>query len=216
MEGSIEKKENKTEDLKSVSDTLKMLADEREKEMEPEKLMVKNAIEKGNTKQIRIHARNMVRMRQEVTNYRQISKRLDSMVDYFDNVPEDSTVLSSIPLIIESIYSELATGNSKKMLKTMDQIKTQYFTTELVAKFKSLSGTENIPISLSEDEEISSLIQKLTDENNLQATVENEDKEVQKINFFFFEGKKAVPDNFIDMKFWLHEQLHHKLMERNN
>ncbi|RZC49877.1 hypothetical protein C5167_018305 [Papaver somniferum] len=182
MEGSTEKKENKTEDLKSVSDSLKMLADEREKEMEPEKLMVKNAIDKGNTKQIRIHARNMVRMRQEVTNYRQISKRLDSMVDYFDNVPEDSTVLSSIPLIIESIDSALATGNSKKMLKTMDQIETQFFTTELVAKFKSLSGTENTRISLSEDEEISSLIQKLTEEYNSQATVENEDKEVQKVN----------------------------------
>ncbi|KAI3979520.1 hypothetical protein MKX01_001712 [Papaver californicum] len=182
MEWSIEKKDNKTEDLKSVSDSLKLLADEREKEMEPEKLMAKNAIEKGNTKQIRIHARNMVRMKQEVTNYRQISKRLDSMVDYFDNVPEQSTVLSSIPSIIESIDSALATGKSKKMLKTMDQIETQFFNKELVAKFKSLSGTENTPISMSEDEEISSLIQNVTDEYNSQATVKNEDKEVQKVN----------------------------------
>ncbi|KAI3850768.1 hypothetical protein MKW98_030828 [Papaver atlanticum] len=204
MEGSIEKKENKTEDLKSVSDSLKMLADEREKEMEPEKLMVKNAIEKGNTKQIRIHARNMVRMRQEVTNYRQISKRLDSIVDYFDNVPEKSTVLSSIPLIIESIDSALATGNSKKMLKTMDQIETQFFTTELVAKFKSLSGTENTPISMSEDEEISSLIQKLTDEYNLQATVENEDKEAQKVNEDEVEVKIKTPSCFRIFACWSH------------
>ncbi|KAI3880151.1 hypothetical protein MKX03_008186 [Papaver bracteatum] len=97
--------------------------------------MVKKAIEKGNTKQIRIHARNMVRMRQEVTNYRRISK-------------------------------PLATGNSKKMLKTMDQIETQFFTTELVAKFTN--------------EEMSSLIQKVTDEYNSHATIE--DNEVHKIN----------------------------------
>ncbi|RZC51710.1 hypothetical protein C5167_020140 [Papaver somniferum] len=204
MEVSIEKKESKTEDLKSMSDSLKMLADEREKEMEPVKLMVKNAIEKGDTKQTRIHARNMVRMRQEVTNYRQISKRLDSMVDYFDNVPEKSTVLSSIPLIIESIDSALATGNSKKMLKTMDQIETQFFTTELVAIFKSLSGTENIPNSLSEDEEISSLIQKVADEYNSQATVENGDKEAQKINEDDVEVKIKTPGCFRLFACWSH------------
>ncbi|KAI3956960.1 hypothetical protein MKX01_000994 [Papaver californicum] len=129
-----------------------MLADEREKVMESEKLMVKNAIEKGITKQIRIHARNIVCMRQEVANF--IALIL-------------CTVLSLISSIIESIDSALATGNSKKMLKTMDQIETQFFNKELVAKFKSSSGTENTPISMSEDEE---------------TTVHNEDKEVQKVN----------------------------------
>ncbi|KAI3850769.1 hypothetical protein MKW98_030829 [Papaver atlanticum] len=119
------------------------------------------------------------------------------MVDYFDNVPEKSTVLSSIPLIIEPIDSALATGNSKKMLKTMDEIETQFFTTELVAKFKILSGTENTPISMSGDEEISSLIQKVTDEYNLQATVQNEDKEVQKINEDEVEVKIKTPGYFL-------------------
>ncbi|MCL7022158.1 hypothetical protein MKW94_029711 [Papaver nudicaule] len=166
MEGNIENMKNKTEDLKSVSDSLKMLADEREKEIEAEKLKVKNAIENGNTKQIRIHARNMVRMRQEVTTYRLISKRLDSMVNYFDDQPEQSTVFSSIPLIIESIDSALATGNSKQMLKTMDQVEAQYFDTEVVAKFKSSAATESTPVSMSEDEEISKCeVQKINEDD---------------------------------------------------
>ncbi|RZC49873.1 hypothetical protein C5167_018301 [Papaver somniferum] len=92
MEGSFsfEKVESKTDDLKSVSASLRSMADEREKEIEPEKLKVKNAMEKGNEKQIRIHVKNMVRMRHEVVNYRQISNRLDSVVDYFDKEPEKS------------------------------------------------------------------------------------------------------------------------------
>ncbi|KAI3875219.1 hypothetical protein MKX03_008917 [Papaver bracteatum] len=200
MEGSFsfEKVESKTEDLKSVSDSLRTMADEREKEIEPEKLKVKNAMEKGNEKQIRIHVRNMVRMRHEVVNYRQISSRLDSMVDYFDKEPEESKVLSSIPAIVESIDSSLTSGNTKNMLKTMDQIEKQYFDDETVAKFTSSSTTESTPIAMSEDEEISTLIKKMADEYNLKASIElepsqktalrEEDKEVKKVD----EGEVGV------------------------
>ncbi|KAI3912148.1 hypothetical protein MKW92_037357 [Papaver armeniacum] len=194
MEGSFsfEKVESKTEDLKSVSDSLRSMADEREKEIEPEKLKVKNAMEKGNEKQIRIHVRNMVRMRREMVNYRQISNRLDSMVDYFDKEPEESKVLSSIPAIVESIDASLTSGNTKNMLKTMDQIEKQYFDDEIVAKFTSSSATESTPIAISEDEEISTLLKKLADEYNLKASIElepsqktavrEEDKEVKNVN----------------------------------
>ncbi|RZC49878.1 hypothetical protein C5167_018304 [Papaver somniferum] len=145
-----------------------------EKEIEPEKLKVKNAMEKGNEKQIRIHFRNMVRMRHEVVNYRQISNRLDSMVDYFDKEPEESKVLSSIPAIVESIDASLTSGNTKNMLKTMDQIKKQYFDDEIVAKFTSSSATESTPIAMSEDEEISALIKKIAAEYDLKASIELE------------------------------------------
>ncbi|XP_026451078.1 charged multivesicular body protein 1b-like [Papaver somniferum] len=103
------------------------MADEREKEIEPEGEMLKvmNAMEKGNAKHIRDHARNIVRMRHGVVNYRQISSRIDSMVDYFEKEPEQSKVLSSIPAIVESIDSSLTRGNTKNMLKTMDQIEKQ-------------------------------------------------------------------------------------------
>ncbi|KAI3850765.1 hypothetical protein MKW98_030825 [Papaver atlanticum] len=200
MEGSFsfEKVESKTEDLKSVSDSLRTMADEREKEIEPEKLKVKNAMEKGNEKQIRIHVRNMVRMRHEVVNYRQISNRLDSMVDYFDKEPEESKVLSSIPAIVESIDSSLTSGNTKNMLKTMDQIEKQYFDDQIVAKFTSSSANESTPIAMSEDEEISALIKKIADEYNLKASIElepsqkpalrEEDKEVKKVD----EGEVGV------------------------
>ncbi|RZC51706.1 hypothetical protein C5167_020139 [Papaver somniferum] len=200
MEGSFsfEKVESKTEDLKSVSDSLRTMADEREKEIEPEKLKVKNAMEKGNEKQIRIHVRNMVRMRRELVNYRQISNRLDSMVDYFDKEPEESKVLSSIPAIVESIDSSLTSGNTKNMLKTMDQIEKQYFDDEIVAKFTSSSATESTPIAMSEDEEISALIKKIADEYNMKASIElepsqktalrEEDKEVKKVD----EGEVGV------------------------
>ncbi|KAI3956957.1 hypothetical protein MKX01_000991 [Papaver californicum] len=176
---SFEKPESKTEDLKFVSDSLRALADEREKEIEPEKLKVKSAMEKGNAKQIRIHARNMVRMRHEVVNYRQISNRLDSMVDYFDKEPEQSKVLSSIPAIVESIDSFLTSGNTKNMLKTMDQIEKQFFDEEVVAKFTSSSATESTPVAISEDKEISSLVKKLAAEYNLKASVELEPSQKQ-------------------------------------
>ncbi|KAI3956956.1 hypothetical protein MKX01_000990 [Papaver californicum] len=164
MAENFEQMESKTEDLKSVSDSLRTLADEREKEIEPEKLKIKNAMEKGNAKQIRIHARNMVRMRQEVTNYRQICNRLDSMVDYFDKQPKDSSVLSFIPAIVESIDSSLTSGDTKNMLKTMDQIEKQFLDEEIMAKFTSSSATESTPIAMSEDEEISSLVENLANE----------------------------------------------------
>lgn len=90
MAQGLEKPENKTEELRALSENLKILANEREKEVEPEKFMVKNTIEKENRKQMRMHARNMVRMQQEVTNYHQMSHPLDSMVDYFDKEPEHS------------------------------------------------------------------------------------------------------------------------------
>ncbi|KAI3902444.1 hypothetical protein MKW92_016784 [Papaver armeniacum] len=155
---------SKTEDLKSVSDSLRTLAEEREKEIEPEKLKIKDAMEKGNTKQIRIHARNMVRMRQEVSNYRQICNRLDSMVDYFDKQPEQRSVLNSIPAIVESIDSSLTSGNTKNMLKSMDQIEKQFFDEETMAKFKSSSATESAPIAVSEDDEINTLVKALAEE----------------------------------------------------
>lgn len=154
--------ENKTAELKTISDSLKTLANEREKEIVPEKLKIKNAIEKENKKQIRIHARNTIRMRKEVTNYLQITSYIDSMVDYINQEPEQSVIFNSIPTIVESIDSSLATGNLKNILKTMDQIEKQFFDKEAVAKFKSSSesGTELI----SEDDEINSLIQKVTEE----------------------------------------------------
>ncbi|KAI3875217.1 hypothetical protein MKX03_008915 [Papaver bracteatum] len=155
---------SKTEDLKSVSESLKTLADEREKEIASEKLRVKNAMEKGNAKQIRIHARNMVRMRQEVTNYRQICTRLDYMVDYFDKQPEQSSVLNSIPAIVESIDSSLTSGNTRDMLKSMDEIEKQFFDEETMAKFTNSSATENAPTAMSEDDEINTLVKTLAEE----------------------------------------------------
>ncbi|KAI3955630.1 hypothetical protein MKW92_045120 [Papaver armeniacum] len=155
---------SKTEGLKSVSDSLRTLADEREKDIEPEKLKVKNAMEKGNAKQIRIHARNMVRMRQEVTYYRQICTRLDSMVDYFDKQPEQSSVLNSIPAIVESIDSSLSSGNTKNILKPMDQVEKQFFDEETMAKFTSSSAIESAPIAVSEDDEINTLVKALAEE----------------------------------------------------
>ncbi|XP_026451079.1 charged multivesicular body protein 1b-like [Papaver somniferum] len=200
MEGSFnfEKVERKTDDLKSISDSLRSMADEREKEIEPEKLKVKNAMEKGIEKQIRIHVRNMVRMRHEVVSYRQISNRLNSMVDYFDKEPEGSKVLSLIPAIVESIDSSLTSGNTRNMLKTMDQIDKQFFDDEIVAKFTSSSATESTPTAMSEDEEISTLIKKIADEYNMKASIElepskrtalrEEDKEVKKVD----EGEVGV------------------------
>ncbi|XP_026451090.1 uncharacterized protein LOC113351290 [Papaver somniferum] len=155
---------SKTEDLKSVSDSLRTLADEREKEIASEKLKVINAMEKANAKQIRIHARNMVRMRQEVSNYRQICNRLDSMVDYFEKQPEQSSILNSIPAIVESIDSSLTSGNTKNMLKSMDQIEEQFFDEETMAKFTNSSATENAPIAVSEDDEINTLVKALAEE----------------------------------------------------
>ncbi|KAI3877951.1 hypothetical protein MKW92_003281 [Papaver armeniacum] len=120
---------------------------------------------------MRIHARNMVRMRQEVANYRQVSHRLDSMVDYFDKEPEQSVVFSFIPTIFEAIDSSLATGNSKKLVTTMDEIEKGYFNAEVVAKFKYSSITENRPVFMSEEEKVSNLIQKVADEYKLKVSV---------------------------------------------
>ncbi|KAI3875226.1 hypothetical protein MKX03_008924 [Papaver bracteatum] len=171
MAQRLEKSKNKTEELKSLSENLKALAKEREKEVEPEKLKVKDAIEKENRREMRIHARNMVRTRQEVTNYRQVSHRLDSMVDYFDKEPEQSVVFSSVPAIVESIVSSLATGNSKKLVTTMDETEKRYFSAEVVAKFKYSSITVNRPVFMSEEEKVSNLIQKVADEYKLKVSV---------------------------------------------
>ncbi|MCL7034248.1 hypothetical protein MKW94_029671 [Papaver nudicaule] len=122
----LKKSENNTRELKSLLENLKILANECEKEVEPEKLSLKNAIQKENRKQMQIHARNIVRMRQEIRNYFQISHRLDSMVDS----------------IVESIDSSLETGNSKNLVE------------EVVAKFKYSSATENMPVFMFEDEKV--------------------------------------------------------------
>ncbi|KAI3850774.1 hypothetical protein MKW98_030834 [Papaver atlanticum] len=171
MAQRLEKSKNKTEELKSLSENLKTLAKEREKEVEPEKLKIKDAIEKENRKEMRTCARNMVRMRQEVTNYRQTSHRLDSIVDYFDKEPEQSVVFSFIPTIVESIVSSLATGSSKKLVSTMDEIEKRYFNVEVVSKFKYSSITENRPVFMSEEEKVSNLIQKVADECKLKVSV---------------------------------------------
>ncbi|KAI3850770.1 hypothetical protein MKW98_030830 [Papaver atlanticum] len=76
-------------------------------------------------------------IRHEVLNYRHISMRIDSMVEYFDSELEQSTVFSSIPAIVQSISSSLATKN----LKAMDKIEKQYFDKEVVAKFKYSAAT---------------------------------------------------------------------------
>ncbi|MCL7021919.1 hypothetical protein MKW94_018003 [Papaver nudicaule] len=167
----LKKLKNNTGELKSLSENLKILANEREKEVEPEKLSLKNAIEKENRKQMQIHARNIVRMRQEIRNYYQILHRLDSMVGYFDKEPEQSVMFSFIPTIVESIDSSLETRNSKNLVKTMDDIERRYFTEEVVAKFKYSSATENVPVFMSEDEKVSNLIQKVADEYHLKVSV---------------------------------------------
>ncbi|KAI3956961.1 hypothetical protein MKX01_000995 [Papaver californicum] len=136
----------------NVSENMRNLANECEKEIEPEKRMLKDAVQKGNTKQIEKHTKNMLGLRHEVVNFRQISNRIDSMLDYFDSEPEQSAVFSSIPAIVESINSSLATGNSKKMLKAMNKIEKQYFDKQVVAKFKSSAATESTPTFMSEDE----------------------------------------------------------------
>ncbi|KAI3875225.1 hypothetical protein MKX03_008923 [Papaver bracteatum] len=152
MAQGLKKSENKTEELKSLSDDLKML------------LKIKNAIEKENGKQMGVHARNMV---QEVANYHQMSHRLNSMV-YFHKEPEHSLVFSVIPTIVES---SLTTGNSKKLVRTMDEIEKQIFTAEVVAKFKFSSITKNVPVFMSEDEKVSNLIQTVENEHNLKVSV---------------------------------------------
>ncbi|XP_026451081.1 uncharacterized protein LOC113351281 [Papaver somniferum] len=131
-------------------------------------------MEKRNEKQIRIHVRNMVRMKHEVVNYRQIFNRRNSMVDYFDKEPEESKVLSSIPAIVESIDSSLTSRNTKNMLKTMDQIKKQYFDDEIVPNLLVHRPSESAPIATSEDEEISTLTRKIADEYNMKASIELE------------------------------------------
>ncbi|MCL7029690.1 hypothetical protein MKW94_009632 [Papaver nudicaule] len=144
--------ESKTKALKSASENLRNLANECEKEVEPEKRQLKDAVQKGNTRQIEKHTKNLVQIRHEAVNYRQIANRIDSMVDYFDNEPEHSAVLNSIPAIVESINSSVATGNPKKMVKAMNKIEKHYFDKEVVAKFKSSSATESTPTFMSEDE----------------------------------------------------------------
>ncbi|XP_026451072.1 uncharacterized protein LOC113351272 [Papaver somniferum] len=171
MAQGLEKSKNKTEELKSLSENLKTLAKEREKEVEPEKLKTKDAIEKENLKEMRIHARNMVRMRQEVADYGQISHRLDSMVDYFDKEPEQSVVFSFIPTVVEAIDSSIATGNSKTLVTTLDEIEKRYFSAEIVVKFKYSSITENRPVCMSEEEKVCNLIQKVADEYKLKVSV---------------------------------------------
>ncbi|XP_026451879.1 charged multivesicular body protein 1b-like [Papaver somniferum] len=171
MAQGLEKSKNKSEELKSLSENLKTVAKEREKEVAPEKLRIKDAIEKQNGKEMRIHARNMVRMRQEVANDHQISRRIDSMVDYFDKEPEQSAVFSFIPTIVEAIDSSLAPGNSKKLATTVDEIEKRYFSAEVVSKFKYSSITENRPVFMSEEEKLCNLIQKVADEYKLKVSV---------------------------------------------
>ncbi|XP_026451877.1 ESCRT-related protein CHMP1A-like [Papaver somniferum] len=144
--------ESKTKALISLSENLRNLADECEKAIEPEKRKLKEAIQKGDTKQTEKHTKNMVGIRHEAVNFRQIANRIDSMVDYFENEPEQSTAFGSIPAIVESVNSALATGNPKKLLKAMNKIEKQYFDKEVVAKFKSSAATESTPTFMSEDE----------------------------------------------------------------
>ncbi|RZC49872.1 hypothetical protein C5167_018299 [Papaver somniferum] len=144
--------ESKTKALISLSENLRNLADECEKEIEPEKRKLKEAIQKGDTRQTEKHTKNMVGIRHEAVNFRQIANRIDSMVDYFENEPEQSPVLSWIPAIVESVNSALETGNPKKLLKAMNKIEKQYFDKEVVAKFKYSAATESTPTFMSKDE----------------------------------------------------------------
>ncbi|KAI3979516.1 hypothetical protein MKX01_001708 [Papaver californicum] len=163
MAQGLAKSENKIKELKYLPDNLKILANKREKEIKPEKLKIKNAIEKENRKQMRIHARNMVCMRKEVANYHQMSHRLDSMVDYFDKEPKQSVVFSVIPTIVESVGS--------KLVRTMDENEKQFSNAEALAKFKYSSANGNVPVFISEDEKVSDLIQTVADEFTLKVSV---------------------------------------------
>ncbi|XP_026451878.1 charged multivesicular body protein 1-like [Papaver somniferum] len=144
MASSVEKMESKTEALRSLSENMRKLADECEKEIGPEIRKITGAMKEGNTKQVKKHRNNMNGIRHEVLNYRRISMRIDSMVDYFDNEPEQSRM---IPEIVQSMSSSLAAKNPKKLLKAMNKIEKRYFDEEVVAKFKYSAAT-----FMSEDE----------------------------------------------------------------
>ncbi|OVA11741.1 Snf7 [Macleaya cordata] len=167
---SVKVKNNQTTELKSISKSLKHLAHEREKEEKPEKLKIKQAIEKGNMKQARIHAKNMIRMKTEVMTYGRISSRLDSMIDNLDDEPALS---NSVPEIVEAIDSSLATGNLKKMLETMDRIEKQFFGNkeEAVVEEKSTKNSADADTCTSvvvpKEDQINSLIQEVADEYKL-------------------------------------------------
>ncbi|KAI3956959.1 hypothetical protein MKX01_000993 [Papaver californicum] len=89
----------------------------------------------------------MTGIRYKALNYRHISLRIDSMVITLTMNRYFSTVFSSIPAILQSIDSSLATQNPKKLLKAMNKIEKQYFDKEVVAKFKYSAAT-----FMSEDE----------------------------------------------------------------
>ncbi|MCL7039437.1 hypothetical protein MKW94_028269 [Papaver nudicaule] len=128
--------ESKTKALKSVSETLRNLANECEKEVEPEKRQLKDAVQKGNTRQIEKHTKNLVQIRHEAVNYRRM-------------------VIVLIPWLITLTTNRNkvpSTGNPKKMVKAMNKIEKHYFDKEVVAKFKSSSATESTPTFMSEDE----------------------------------------------------------------
>ncbi|KAI3850762.1 hypothetical protein MKW98_030822 [Papaver atlanticum] len=153
-----------------ISARLKKLADTNEKKLQPLKLKIKRAIEKKDKEEILIQARNMVRRnKEEVTNYRQVSDRLDSLYGFLDEKPWLENIYHSIPTLHESVDSFITTRNLQKMMETIDQVEEKYFNEKILAEFRIWAASKGTPILVSEDEEINTLIQQVTDECELDA-----------------------------------------------
>ncbi|KAI3979521.1 hypothetical protein MKX01_001713 [Papaver californicum] len=148
-----------------ISARLQKLANNNERKLQPLELKIKRAIEKKDKEEIIIQARNMIRAKkEEVTNYRQVSYRLDSLYGFLDEKPWLENIYHSIPTFHESIDSFITTRNLQKMLETIDQIEEKYFHETVLAKYRSWAASNGTPVLMSEDEEINTLIQQVTDE----------------------------------------------------
>ncbi|KJE97517.1 chromatin modifying protein 1b [Capsaspora owczarzaki ATCC 30864] len=153
--------------LKFSSKQMDKLSKKCEKEMEANKIKVKQAIQKGNHEGGRIYAENAIRKRNEANNFLRMSARLDAVSQRIQTALTMKQVTKDMGGLVRNLDKVMASMDLEKISKVMDKFEEQFADLDVRSSVMENSMAAATTLQTPEDQ-VDALIQKVADEHGLE------------------------------------------------
>lgn len=148
------------------SKTIGRQAIKSQKQISLEERKAKEALAKGNMAGARIHAENVIRNHNEHLSYLKLQSQLDAVASKLQAQQVRSQVSEGMVAVTANLDKALGTMDVAKIGYTMEQFIQQSEDLDLQTKYMDSAIGESTSSSTPQDQ-VSNLLQKIADENNL-------------------------------------------------
>ncbi|PAA65824.1 hypothetical protein BOX15_Mlig029636g6, partial [Macrostomum lignano] len=153
--------------LRMTNKQLSRLAAKAEKEQAKEQAKVKKALQQRNVEGARIYAENAIRKKNESLNYLRFAARIDAVAARVQTAQTMKGVTKNIGQVTKDLERAMSSMNLEEVEKVMGKFEKTFEDLDVRTQTVESSMGNAMTLSAPEDQ-VSSLIQQVADENGLE------------------------------------------------